>query len=168
MPSRFPFLKSKRDPYGLVEQFGIAVTIDPANDGSENVAFSWFGTTLDKDAFVLNYTGDDGVKDSPISGHKTITEAYAKKDFSYTAYDWRLTSLSIDDTLAKGTVQGLVSIKGSCKLCDKHPTHDGLHRFQYDIIKGADGWLIKEWTLVKQKKPTGVVNPLVDFLREDI
>jgi hypothetical protein len=170
MPSRFPFLKSKRDPYGLVEQFGIAVTIDPETDGSPDAAFSWFGTTLEPvNTFTMTYTGEDGKKDT-VSGHKAITYAYSLGEFRYQAYDWKITLLQIDPAANTGVVEGTVSIKGRCDLCTNNPVHRGDHSFKYIIARAGakEDWLVRAWSLEKLKTAMGVVNPLVNFLREDI
>lgn len=144
----FPFLKSRAIPYGAVEQFGMAVTVDPDTDGSPDPSFSWFGRTLDTNSFVMSYTAN-GQTDY-IRGHASITVAYARKELRYTAYDWKLTSLSIDDAAGTGDVAGTVNIKGRCAGCTQNPNHEGAHRFQYKIFKGADNnWRVREWKLEK-------------------
>jgi len=168
MPSRFPFLKSKTDPYGVIEQFGIAVTIPPESDPSETAERSWFGTTLDDTAgaFVFTYS-DDNTTSMPdrITGHGTITRAYAQGKLLYTAYDWAITSLRIDLAAKTGAVEGSVRLKGHCDLCvNNPPRHDGRHLFTYALAQVGKDWLIKEWTLRKEKKPAPVPDPLGDFL----
>ncbi|HEY9401995.1 MAG TPA: hypothetical protein VIQ24_04840 [Pyrinomonadaceae bacterium] len=168
MPSRFPFLKSKTDPYGLIEQFGIAVTVDPESDPSETASGSWFGVTLDDspNAFVFTYS-DDNTTNQPdrITGHGTITNAYAQGKLLYTAYDWVLTSLKIDVATKTGEVEGAVRLKGHCDLCVNNPTtHNGRHWFHYVIVKVGRDWLIKEWTLRKEKKPMAPPDPLGEFV----
>jgi hypothetical protein len=168
MPSRFPFLKSKTDPYGLIEQFGIAVTVDPASDASESADRSWFGTTLDNNpgAFIMTYSDDNtGITPDKITGHKTVTDAYAQGKLLYTAYDWGVTSLKIDVTAKTGEVEGSVRLKGHCDLFVNNPkNHNGRHFFRYAIVQVGKDWLIKEWSLRKEKKPPVSPDPLDDFL----
>lgn len=167
MPSRFPFLKSQTDAYGLIEQFGIAVTVDPDSDPAAAASNSWFGRLLDPNAASLTYTGATGTPDT-IAGYTNLTNAYGKGDLRYTAYDWRITLLKLDLTAMTGEVEGAVTIKGKCKTCTNNADHGGEHTFRYVIVRDASkNWRIKEWTLKKITTTPGVPNPLVEFLREN-
>lgn len=179
MPSRFPFLKSKTEPYGLIEQFGIAVTIDSESDPSDNpddaTDRSWFGATLfnglehaadKKDVFVFSYTNEDGTKTDTIPGYKITTQAYADGRLLCTAYDWGLTSLKIDTEAKTGEVEGGVRLKGHCDLfVNNKPKFRGRHLFRYAIVQVGKEWLIKEWSLKKEKKKkANEPDPLGEFL----
>jgi len=167
MPNRFPFLKSKTDPYGLVEQFGIAVTVDPESDPAETGDRSWFGRTIDASsgAFVMTYSDDNtGNPEDVIKGHDTITDAYAAGKLIYTAYDWGLTSMRVDVTAGTGEVEGHVRLKGRCDLFVNNPKkHKGRHFFRYVIVQVGKEWLIKEWSLRKERRAAGP-DPLDNFL----
>lgn len=168
MPSRFPFLKSKTDPYGLIEQFGIAVTVEPDSDPSETADRSWFGVTLLNDAgspFVFTYTGEDGTTTDTVTGHDNITKAYAEGKLLYTAYDWGITSLTIDVATKTGDVRGSARLKGHCDVFVNNPKqHKGRHFFRYAIVQVGKEWLIKEWSLRKEKNPTVGPDRLGEFL----
>lgn len=170
MPNRFPYLKSQSDPLGLVEQLGAAATVDPQTDPSLTADRSWFGRMLETGGFSMIYTGDTGLVDT-ISSHKDITDAYVQNKFIYTAYDWELTSLSINLTAKTGVVQGGVRLKGRCDLFTKNkPEHSGDHTFEYQIARGTDGkWRVTKWLLTKPTMPAGGGNtPLSEFLDRDL
>lgn len=170
MPGRFPFLKSKTDPYGVIEQFGIAVTVDPESDPSSDPTDatdrSWFGRTLLADAgTVFKYTGEDGTTTDTVTGHDTLIKAYADGKLLCTAYDWGLTTLKIDVAAKTGEVEGGVRLKGRCDLfVNNDKKFKGRHLFRYAIVQVGKEWLIKEWTLRKEKKPTVLPDPLGEFL----
>jgi hypothetical protein len=166
MPNRFPFLKSKTDPYGLIEQFGIAVTVAPESDSAETGPVSWFGRTLHNDAgTIFTYTGEDGTTKDTVAGHDNITKAYAEGKLLYTAYDWGITLLKIDIAAKTGEVEGAVKLKGHCDLFVNNPKeHKGRHFFRYAIVQVGKDWLIKEWSLRKEKGTKAGTDPLDEFI----
>lgn len=148
MRDKFPFLKSTAYPLGLLEQFGVAVTMDPKEDRALTALDSWFGGGLITPDGTWTFNTE-----APVS-NKELAEAYLSGDFRYTAYDWEIVSLKVDNYGGEGEVTGNVQVKGRFRRRDEKGDFQdrddtGKYSFTYRILKKDGKWRVNEWVLEK-------------------
>jgi hypothetical protein len=149
MPSKFPFLKSSTEPYGLLEQLGVAITLNPAEDAAQSGPGSWFGRLLEERDFLWLFQTADGREIERVEDREQLAESYLSENFRFTVFDWELLLLRITDD--QGVLQGEVDLKGRSNLSGVEIRHDGQHTFECDIVRG-DGqkWRVKRIVITEQ------------------
>lgn len=148
MSHKYPFLKSSSDPYGLLEQLGVALTIDPREDASLTGDSSWFGKLLAND-FTWEYQGDNT---NERLDRQQFVGNYFNSHTRFTAYNWECYSLSIPEGAAgtTGSLAGEVDVKVTqCAACNGSNEHNGLHRFECSIVKVNGKWKVNRWILAR-------------------
>jgi hypothetical protein len=167
MINKFPHLRSSTDPYGLMEQLAVAITIDPATDGTDrdtaadttatlNFEFSWFGGIMG-DPFTWNYY-DSGGALKETADRPTFFRHYATGKVRFTAYEWEYTKIEINPMAGTGVVEGTAIVKAACQLppasggAVQAHRHDGSHGFTCEIVMHPT---LKKWKIrtlnLKQK-----------------
>jgi hypothetical protein len=149
MPNKFPHLKSTSEPLGPVEQLGMAVTVNPAEDSAREGRYSWFGNMLHEDfTFFFQAGGGKWHK----ANKKEMVDAYflpnGTQQLSFTAYGWKSEHSCIDESSGVGIVQGKVTIKGHCKLGGGELDTSRDLYFLYWITKEEGSkWRVRQWRL---------------------
>lgn len=150
MPSKFPFLKSSTEPYGLLEQLGVAITLNPAEDAAlaGNGPGSWFGRLLEEQDFLWLLQEADGSEVERVEDRNRLAESYLSQDFRYTAFDWDLLFLELADN--QGVLRGKVDLKGRSNLSGSELKHEGEHTFECHIVKRGDKWRAQRIVITRQ------------------
>ena len=144
MPIKFPYLKDTRDPLGLIEQIGVAITVHPEEDAADDPIYSWAGRLLSDD---FTWSSKDKSEAVIGQGDKTnFIQAYFNNQLRYTVYDWQLTYLNID--VNKGEARGTARVKGNNGLCSQSRLC-GNYEFRYTLVKDplTQRWKLQEWVL---------------------
>lgn len=162
MPHKYPYLRSSVTPFGLMEQLGIAFTMDPVEEGTPpgQRNSSWFGRLLSDNNFTFDYINSTAPRES-FNKTQMVTH-YFTKHFDYAAYDWECLALRITRQAGGaevGVIEGEVDIKvRHCNVCAGANAHDGEFDFIYEIERpnANSSWKVKKWTLTRK---TGAAPP---------
>jgi hypothetical protein len=156
MIGKFQHLRSSTDPYGLMEQLAVAITVDPLSDGTDSTGaslnFSWFGGLM-ANPFTWAYYDRVGTLQE-TADRPTFFRYYAARKVRFTAYEWEYTKIEKNSAAGTGVVEGTVWVKAKCELPAGAAQHDhlGEHSFLCEItINPNDNkWKVSKLTL-KQK-----------------